>query len=52
MHWLDWSGLGQVQMVGAYEHGNEPMGSIKTRKLFRLPKELLASQAGGLCLYS
>jgi hypothetical protein len=35
-------------VVGTCEHGNEPLVSIKPRKIFRLPEELLASQAG-LC---
>lgn len=46
VHWLNWSGPGQGKMVGTCEQGIEPMGSIKSRKHFGLPKELLASQAG------
>jgi len=35
-------------MVGTCEQGTEPLGSIQSKKLFRLLEELLASQAG-LC---
>jgi len=46
VHWLDWSGSGQGQVVGTCEQGIEPLSSIKSKEHFRLPKELLASQAG------
>jgi len=38
----------QGQVAGAYECGNEPSGSIKSREFLELLEDLLASQEG-LC---
>ena len=46
VHWLDWSGSGQGQVVDTCEQVIEPLGSINSKEHFRLSKELLASQAG------